>query len=132
MLQVATHQAKFTALNVNIATISFVGEPYASHWLQETASPFPLLLADEADVYRRYGLARSVWKSWGPKVLWYYGRAILQGKPRYGRRGDPNQLGGDFLVADGRILYAHPSKNPTDRPSVKQLLAAVGRYQAAV
>ena len=37
---------------------------------------------------------------------------------------DALQLGGDFLVdRDGGILWAYRSVDPTDRPTVEQLLA---------
>lgn len=124
MAQVAAHLEEFKQLDMQIVTISFVGEPFASAWLQETQSPFLFLLDEGRSVYQAYGLTRSVRGSWGPRNLWYYAKAVANGRETYGKRGDPNQLGGDFIVdAQGVVRYAHPSREPTDRPSVMKLLA---------
>lgn len=124
MAQVAARLDEFEKVEMQIINISFVGEPFASAWLQETQFPFPFLLDKEQAVYQAYGLARSVRRSWGPRNLWYYARALVSGRKTYGKRGDPNQLGGDFIVnATGTVCLAHPSREPTDRPSIEKLLA---------
>lgn len=92
-------------------------------WLQETGSPFRILLDPERQAYHAYGLKSSVLRSWAPPNIGYYAKAALQGRERYGRRGDPHQLGGDFIIdRRGFVRLAHPSSNPTDRPSVELLL----------
>jgi alkyl hydroperoxide reductase subunit AhpC len=104
-------------------TISFVGEPFVSAWLAETKSPFPMLLDESRLLYHAYGLRRSVMHSWGPRNLWYYAQALASGRKMFGKRGDPNQLGGNFIVdARGVVRYAYPSHNPTDRPNIEDLL----------
>ena len=46
----------------------------------------------------------------------------------HGIKGDPAQLGGDFIVGgDGLILLAHPSHDPTDRPTAGELLARLDK-----
>ncbi len=123
MAQVVAHQQQFQAATVQIATISFGTEQWAKVWLKETQSPFPFLLDQERKAYRAYGLERSALRAWSPRNLLYYARAKLQGRQTSGKRGDTLQLGGDFLVAaNGRILLAHPSSDPVDRPSIDQLL----------
>ncbi|MCA9971741.1 MAG: AhpC/TSA family protein [Anaerolineales bacterium] len=115
--------AEIQALGVEVLAISF-GTPYwANVWLQETGAPFPLLLDPERAAYHAYGLQSSVFRSWVPKNLWYYVKAVLQGRELLGKRGDPHQLGGDFLVdRRGIIRLAHPSADPTDRPAVAKLM----------
>ena len=35
------------------------------------------------------------------------------------------QLGGDFVLDEGgKVIFSHPSKSPTDRPTVGDVLAA--------
>jgi hypothetical protein len=47
----------------------------------------------------------------------------------YGR-DDYRQSGGDFLLdSTGRLVFAHRSRDPADRPPVKALLAAIDRMQ---
>jgi len=56
--------------------------------------------------------------------LWYYGKAVLKGRETFGKRGDPHQLGGDFVIDQGGIIrLAHPSREPTDRPAIGELLS---------
>jgi alkyl hydroperoxide reductase subunit AhpC len=121
--QVVAHQAEFAALNTNVVTVSF-GTPYWSQvWLQETGSPFPFLVDAERAAYHAYGLESSVFRSWSPANLWYYTKAVLQKREMFGKRGDPHQLGGDFIVdAQGRIRLAHPSHDPIDRPSLETIM----------
>ena len=65
-----------------------------------------------------------------PQNLWFYAKATLQGREKFGKRGDPHQLGGDFIVdSQGIVRLAHPSKEPTDRPSVNHLLKVLQKFQ---
>lgn len=126
MAQVAAHRDAFTAAGTNVVTVSF-GTPYwARVWLQETQSPFPFYVDPEREVYHAYGLKSSVFSSWSPANLWYYSKAVLQGRETFGKRGNPHQLGGDFIVdRHGIVRLAHPSREPTDRPGVERLLGVV-------
>ena len=127
-MQVASHLQEFEALNTNIVTVSFGIDYWAKMWLQETQSPFPFLIDPERDAYHAYGLQSSIVRSWMPQNLWYYAKATLQGREKFGKRGDPHQLGGDFIVdSQGVVRLAHPSKEPTDRPNVRQLLTVLRR-----
>lgn len=123
MAQLAPRYAEIQALQAEVVTLSFGTEYWARAWLQETASPFPFLLDPERRVYHAYGLQSSVVRSWMPQNLWYYTKAVLQGRETFGKRGDPHQLGGDFIVdSQGIVRLAHPSREPTDRPLVARLL----------
>lgn len=126
MAQVVSQREQIEAAHANVVTVSF-GTPYwAQVWLQETGSPFPFLLDPERKAYRAYGLESSVWRSWSPANLWYYAKAVLQGRETFSNRGNPHQLGGDFIIdAQGKVRLAHPSRDPTDRPSPAALLAAL-------
>ncbi len=128
MVQVAAHNEAFQALNTDIVTISFGIEYWARMWLQETQSPYPFLVDPERNAYHAYGLQSSVFRSWMPQNLWFYAKATLQGREKFGKRGDPHQLGGDFIVdSQGIVRLAHPSKEPTDRPSVEKLLQVLSQ-----
>jgi alkyl hydroperoxide reductase subunit AhpC len=122
--QVVSCKQDFESLKTNVVTISF-GTPYwARIWLEETRSPFPLLLDSERTAYQAYGLERSLLRSWGWQTMSYYARALWNGEEWRGIRGDSSQLGGDFIVdSKGFVRLAHPSRNPTDRPPVGELLS---------
>ena len=128
MAQVVSHHAQIQATNTDVVTISF-GTPYWAHvWLQETQSPFPFLVDPERAAYRAYGLEASVFRSWSPANLWYYSKAVLQRRETFGKRGDPHQLGGDFIIdARGIVQLSHPSHDPTDRPPITRILAVLQR-----
>lgn len=126
------HAGDFADLNTRVVVISFSrSRAYARRWLEETDCPFPLLLDPERALYRRYGLRHSVVRAWSPRTLWFYFKRIMTGRPIYGIQGDPNQLGGDFIIdAGGAIRLAHRSAESTDRPPVTFLLGILRELQA--
>ena len=70
-------------------------------------------LADPSrTVYRAYGLGRnSVWRVYGPRILWQYVKWGMQGKP-IRLNGDALQRGGNFVVGrDGRLTLAHTGRD---------------------
>ena len=120
------HQVQLQAAHTNVVTVSFDSLYWSRAWLQETGSPFPFLHDPERVAYRAYGLKSSLWRAWSPANLWYYLKATWQGRPTFGRRGNPHQLGGDFIIDQhGLIQLAHPSREPTDRPTLAQILASL-------
>ncbi|MEZ4711047.1 MAG: peroxiredoxin-like family protein [Caldilineaceae bacterium] len=122
--------AELDAMGVNIVAISFGIAYWARMWLQETNAPFPILLDPEQTAYTAYGLERSFWRSWGPRTLLYYAKAILRGQKLLGNRGDSEQLGGNFIVdANGIVRFAYASREPTDRPSIDTLMSALRRLK---
>ena len=125
-MQLHHHEAELRQLNAQVLTISFGTEYWARGWLQETGSPFPLLLDPERRTYTAYQLHSSFLRAWGPNVLWRYLKLILAGERLRPAQGDPHQMGGDFIVdAAGVIRLAHRSRDPVDRPPVAVLLATL-------
>ena len=120
------HHEQLEGLGATVLLISFGQEPQAKRWLEQTNAPFPLALDPDRRVYRAYGLERSVAKSWHPKMIAHYLGLLLKGRKLLPIQGDPNQLGGDFIVdRQGIVRYAHPSDDPADRPSIQVLLRAL-------
>ena len=118
--------AEFEALNTKIVAVSFGTAYWARAWMQETQSPFPVWLDATRDSYTAYGLDRSVLASWGPANLWYYAKALVRGEQLQEKRGDTDQLGGNFIVDnEGMIRFVYPSKDPTDRPEIDDLLVTL-------
>jgi peroxiredoxin len=130
--QLASLHAEFQSLNTKVVAISFGVEYWARAWLEETQSPFPVLLDPTLAAYQAYGLERSVLRSWGVKTLWYYARALGRGEKLIEKRGDTHQLGGDFIVdANGFVQLAYRGRDPTDRPAAADLLAVLRRLQGS-
>lgn len=122
------HREEFERLGARVLLISFGTPEWAHLWLEETGSPFPLLLDSDRTVYRRYGLERSALRVWSPRVIWYYLRLLWAGRRLKPVQGDPHQLGGDFIVDRERVVRcAHPSRDPADRPSPEELLDVLRR-----
>lgn len=98
-------------------------------FLAEGGYPFPVVADPARESHRAFGLGRtSWWRIFAPAVIWRYLRLMWRGTGV--RRPEPGedllQLGGDFvLAADGRVTFAYPSRDPTDRPDLDRLLRAV-------
>jgi len=117
------YQDELKRLNAKVLIVSFGSVALARRWIAETCSPFIMLLDRERAVYRAYGLRSSWVRSWNFRTLWFYVRMVLSGRRLRGVQGDPNQLGGDFIVdTQGILRLSYPSREATDRPRVADLL----------
>ena len=126
------HQEELERLNVEVMIISFGTLPAVQAWLEETCSPFRVLLDPERSVYRAYELERSLRRSWNLRTIWRYVRLLTSGRKWRGIQGDSAQLGADFVLdSDGSVRLAHYSHDPTDRPDANDLLALLRESGAA-
>lgn len=91
--------------------------------------PLTVVTDETRAIYRLFGLGRGPWwRIWGPKVFVKYAQLLAQGQRLERPTEDTSQLGGDFVIGrDGRLVYAFRSTGPDERPSVEELVAAVGR-----
>lgn len=102
--------------------------------LRREPRPFPFLCDPERKAYRAFGLERGRWGMFfRPHVLAHYLRQMLHGwglrRPVPGE--DVLQLGGDFILdRTGRLVFAHRSADPSDRPAVGELLRRLGDLAA--
>ena len=96
--------------------------------------PFPVVADPDRGAYRAFGLGRTSWgRFFRPRVLLHYLKLIFKGWRV--RRPNPEedllQLGGDFVLdRQRRLLYAHRSADPSDRPTAEELLAAIRSARA--
>jgi peroxiredoxin len=120
-------------LNVEVLVVSFGSLAGAQSWLEETCSPFRLLLDPDRTVYRAYELERSVRRSWNLRTFWRYARLLTSGRKWRGIQGDSAQLGADFVIdADGIVRLAYRSHDPTDRPPAADLLATLRQLEQRI
>jgi alkyl hydroperoxide reductase subunit AhpC len=128
--QLCQHQGELEKLNVEVLILSFGTPPAAQAWLEETCSPFDLLLDPERSVYESYELERSASRSWNVRTLWRYVQLLASGRRWRGIQGDSTQLGADLIIGPvGIVRLAHYSHDPTDRPAVDGLLAKLTSLQ---
>ena len=98
-------------------------------YLARYSLPFSVVSDPTLSAYQRFGLGRTSWLSMlRPGVVLRYLAKMLRGwlprKPGQGE--DILQLGGDFVLDAGKnVVYTHPSRDPTDRPTKEELLEAV-------
>jgi hypothetical protein len=89
----------------------------------------PIVCDPERAAYAAFDLERTGWLTFfKPRVLWGYFRGMIRGyrvkKPFAGE--DVLQLGGDFILTrERKVVFAYPSVDPTDRPTIAALLAAL-------
>jgi hypothetical protein len=125
VVQLCQRSAEFQNLNTDVLTITFSSLGYAKVWRQEVCPRFPLLVDSEHALYRLYGLERSLVSPWSPRAVWRTLKLIRAGQRWQGIRGDVTEQGGDVVVeAGGLVRYLYVSRDPSDRPSVDDLLAA--------
>jgi peroxiredoxin len=129
--QLRQHYGEIETLHARIVVVSFGGVWQARAWQEETGATFTLLLDPPRAAYRAYGLEHSRLRSWGPKVWWRYVQLLIGGRRWRGIQGDTAQLGGDLIVdRNGIVRLVYRSHDPTDRPSVSQLLETLKRINA--
>jgi len=62
--------------------------------------------------------------------MWRYVHLLIAGRKWRGIQGDSAQLGGDFIVdKNGIVRLAYRSHDPTDRPSVDDLLSLLQQLE---
>ena len=125
------HYAAIRDLGGEVVVISFTAPELARLHVEMNQPPFPIVSDPSRAGYQEFGLERMTWtrvlrpRYWG-RYLRLLSRGWVQRWPRLGE--DVMQLGGDFVLdANRRIVLAHRSQEPTDRPSALQLVDGVRR-----
>jgi hypothetical protein len=123
--------AEFQRLESEVLVISFASPASVSDYVKETSMPFPVVSDPTRASYGAFGLGRTSWSEiLRAGVVGRYLRLVLRGwlPGKTAKNDDLMQLGGDFVLnRERRLVFAHPSAEPTDRPSVDALLQAVQR-----
>jgi len=121
----------FTQAASKVIVISFGSQQGGRGWLEATGCNLELYLDQPRHFYQAVGLQRSVLKVWNMSVINYYASQKASGrqlpKSIEGVEDDPLQMGGDFTVkcSGKKIVLAHPSSNPTDRPAIEKIFSAM-------
>jgi len=120
---------EFAALRCSVLLVAQAKPEVLSLYISRQKWTVPIVSDPERDAYTAFGLERTSWLTFfKPRVLWGYARGMWKGyrvkKPYEGE--DILQLGGDFILdRERKVVIAHPSVNPTDRPTISALLGAI-------
>jgi len=99
---------------------------FARAFREDFALDGPLLVDPELRAYRSAGLRRGRVEIFSPRVAWNGLRAIRSGARQQAVQGDPWQLGGVFVIRpDGKLTFAHRSREAGDHAPVADVLAAL-------
>jgi hypothetical protein len=123
-------ETEFNRRGVSIIVISFAEPAQLRLYQKYHGWRFSVLADPKRMAYKAFDLPRlSWWRVFSPATLKLYLKLLRQGKrPRDYGREDIQQAGGDFLVnRAGNILYAHCSREPSDRPTAERLLQEIDR-----
>jgi alkyl hydroperoxide reductase subunit AhpC len=122
VMQLHHHREELESQNIQAWVLSFSDRFRVQKWKERKGITFPVLYDGERKVYQQYQLQKSFFRSWSPRNLWSYVRAFFQGEEIQGIIGDPNQLGGDFLIDPARVIQlAYYSQDPLDRPDLEMI-----------
>lgn len=119
----------FTTRGCSVLVVAQAVPELLAHFISRTKVPVPVVCDPARAAYAAFGLERTNWRAFfKPRVLWGYFRGMFKGyrvrRPNKGE--DVLQLGGDFVLSRARkVLFAYRSADPTDRPAVADLLAAL-------
>jgi len=120
---------KLAAAECSILVVAQAKPEVLSRYLSRWDWQVPIVSDMDRAAYRAFGLERAAWSTFlRPKVLWGYLHGMVRGygfkTPYQGE--DTLQLGGDFVLDRlGRVLFAYPSADPTDRPRLASILEAL-------
>jgi hypothetical protein len=122
---------RFRSRGCGLLVVSQAKPAVLGSFLKRYPKPYPVVCDPDRAGYRAFGLDRTTWPTiFRPDVtLKYLWRIVTGTRVRVPYRGENVlQLGGDFILDRCRhLVFAHPSRNPTDRPTVAQLLAALSQ-----
>jgi len=124
-------KSEFSRRNIAIVVVSFAEPETLIPYLEYHEWPFTLLADPERKLYQAFDLKALAWrKVFSPATLKLYLKLFRKGLylEDYGKE-DIYQTGGDFLLdRGGNVLFAHRSEDPSDRPSIANLLKAIDGY----
>jgi hypothetical protein len=125
---VRDHYEDIRRLGGDVLVVTFTPPMFLEIYLREHSLPFPIVSDPSRIAYHAFDLERASWLAMlrpgaAIRFLRLLGRGCRLQRPRKG--DDLLQMGGDFVLdVRRRLVYAHRGAEPTDRPTVEELLAA--------
>jgi hypothetical protein len=120
--------ARREELGVRVVVVSFAAPEMLAAYSARLGLAGAVLLSDvDRAAYRAFGFARgSTARVWlDPRVWRRYAGLVARGRRPERPDEDTLQLGGDVLVAGGRVTWVYASAGPEDRPTLDEVRAAL-------
>ncbi len=117
------------ALGGEVIVVSFEPASRLSMYIEDHGWPWQVVADPERAGYAAFGLTSATWGAMlRPRVMVKFIQLLRRGLKL--RRPSPHvdvlQLGGDFVLdGDRRVVFAHRSTDPADRPPVEALTTAL-------
>jgi hypothetical protein len=127
LTQLRQHSREFESHATNVAVVTFDSAVIARGYADRTGMLWPLLLDNERQLYRAYGMEQGgMWDVWGWSSWKTYAKLLWKGRRLQRPTGDTRQLGGDVIVdPTGIVRLQWIGSGPADRPSVEFLLEVI-------
>jgi hypothetical protein len=109
------------------AVVVGCGEPgHIPGFRNATGYQGPLLADPSLRAFRAAGLAHGVTRTFHPRSVWKGIRAFARGFRQGGRRGNPVQQGGTFVLGPGdRVRFEWRDRFAGDHPEMRDVIAAL-------
>lgn len=124
----------FDERGARVVVVSFAQPERLACYQEQHRWPFVVLADPDRVAYQAFGLKRLSWlRVFSAATLKLYWSLLRKGRKfhNYGQ-DDYYQGGGDFVLdREGNVLFSHPSRDPSDRPSAKCLLEAMERSKTS-
>jgi peroxiredoxin len=125
-------EERFEEAGVGVVLVGLGSIEDAERFRRRFGVPYPLVADRKRELYKSFRLRRMApWQVVSPRVALKGIAAMAQGHLAGLPTGDVAQLPGAFLIdTQGRIVFSHYGKDPSDHPDMEALLAA-GKKAAA-
>jgi len=125
-VRVREHGQELSECGTEIMAVGFSPAEALAGLAEYLEWPWLFLSDVERIMYHKLGLGRLPLREvWTPGTKAIYRQAREKGEAIHLPVEDPLQLGGDAVVADGKVVRVFIPSSPDDRPPVADLVAAV-------
>ena len=107
--------------------VSFATPEHVDHFAHHLGHPYRWFADPKRRSYHAFDLGRAGLRDiFTPLSIGYGIKQLMHGRLWKPQQRDLAQLGGDFVIAPGgEMVFAHRSRTSDDRPSLRDLLAAM-------
>ena len=123
-MQLRRYKSGFDAADARVLLVGMGTATQATDFLNQFDLPFQMVCDPQRLLYGAFGLKLTSPLAFLKPTLAFKGIAAVTGGAGIGLPvGDPRQMPGVFIIdMDGRIIYRHIAKDPSDNPLPSTLI----------